>query len=155
MTQIFQADLDGAIGSAEARVKRSPQARDRGPVDEISCAGREDGESAFRCAAFTGQELALGSVEFEIEAQSVLSLPTVFGQEGATLIEIGKSRGIGRRVLGTPARYEIECSDLRSLLRRGNQGRAAVELVGDFEDLLLDLFRRRPRRERSTDSQVH
>ena len=82
------------------------------------------------------------------------ALPAVLRQQCRTGDQIGQRRGVGGRSLGALARDQIELGQLLALVSRGDQGRAAVELIDDLEDRLFPLLGRRVRREQPPDSKV-
>ncbi len=61
-------------------------------------------------------------------------------QQCRTRDEIGQRRGVGCGGLGALAGDQIELGQLLALLSRGDQRRAAVELIDDVEDRLLPLL---------------
>ena len=82
------------------------------------------------------------------------ALPGVVRQQRRTGDQILQRRGVGRRSLGALAGDQVELGQLLALVSRGDQGRAAVELIDDVEDRLLPLLGRDVRREQPPDSKV-
>src|SRR6185436_7218634 len=68
--------------------------------------------------------------------------------------KIFQRRRISSRAFGTFAGEQIEFSQLLAFVSRGDQGRAAVELMDDLEDILLPVLRGAPPQQLPTDSQV-
>ena len=63
-------------------------------------------------------------------------------------------RQVGRGRLGALPSDQVELRQLLLLVARREQPSTAVELIDDFEDRLLALFRRCERCEQSADSEV-
>ena len=82
------------------------------------------------------------------------AFPRVVRQQDRTGDEIGERRGISGRQLRALARDQVELGQLLTLVSCGDQRGAAVELIDDLEDRLLQLRRRRPRRQQPADPQV-
>src|SRR6185503_8324042 len=68
--------------------------------------------------------------------------------------QILQRRGVCSRGLCALTRKQIELGHLLAFVSRGDQGRAAVELIDDVENRLLPLLGRCVRRESSPDSKV-
>ena len=81
--QVLEADLDGAVASAEGRVEVDAQAGDGRQLDGARRAVRQFGEARFRCRQRAGQELAFGPVDLERESELMAPLPRVLRQQGA------------------------------------------------------------------------
>ena len=82
------------------------------------------------------------------------ALPRIVRQQGRTGGEIGERRGVGGRGLGALARDQIELGQLLTFAGFGDQGRAAVELIDDFEDGLFAFLRRGVHRQQPADPQM-
>ena len=93
-------------------------------------------------------------MQLQREDKLVLALPGVFRQQCRTGDQILQRRGVCSRGLGALARKQIELGQLLALVSRGDQGRAAVELIDDVEDHLLPLLGRYVRRELSPYSKM-
>ena len=77
---------------------------------------RQHREPLLRRRQLAGQELALGAVELEREAELVATLPAVLRQQRRAGGEIGQRRGVGRRRLGALARDQVELGEPLALL---------------------------------------
>ena len=93
-------------------------------------------------------------MQLQREGELVPALPRVFRQQRRAGDEIGERRGVGGRGLGALAREQVELGQLLTLVSRGDQRGAAVELIDDLEDGLFASFRRGMRREQPADAQV-
>ena len=82
------------------------------------------------------------------------ALPAVLRQQCRASDQIVERRGVGRGRLGALARYQVELGQLLAFFARGDQRRAAVELVDDLEDRLLPLLRRRVCHQQPADPQM-
>jgi hypothetical protein len=112
-------------------------------------------ESRFsRSSAAPSAPFAFSPVQLQLEEQYVPALPGVSQQQCRTGDQIFQRRGVCSRGLCALARKQIELGHLLALVSRGDQGRAAVELIDDVEDRLLPLLGRYLRRELSADSKV-
>ena len=154
LPQVAEGGLDGAGGAARGLVDLDLGAGDGGEVDEGPRAAGQRGEPLLRGRGVAAQVLALGAIELEGEGELVAALPAVLGQEGAAGGEVGERRGVGRGLLGAPARRQIDLGHALALLARGDQGRPAVQLGRDLERPLPALGGRRARPEPAPDLEV-
>src|SRR6202012_4676519 len=98
--------------------------------------------------------LALGAVVFERKDKFVALLPTVLCEELATGSEIVQRRSVSSGGLGAPAGDQVKFGDTLAFLLALDLCGAAIELVHDLEDILLDLLGCSPRRKRSADTKM-
>ncbi len=154
MSEVIEPDGNGAAALIEGHVQINAQARDRGAFHGICGAGRQRRQALLRFRQRAGEELALGPVELQREAELVTALPRILRQQGRTRGEIGERRGIGGRGLGALAREQVELGQLLALVPCGDQRGAAVELIDDLEDRILPLLRWCVGREQPADTQM-
>ena len=143
--EVVEPDRNGAIASAESHEEVHPQPGDGGQVGEADSAACQFGEARLRLRQRAGQELAFRPVQLQREGELMPALPAIRRQQRRPGGEIGQRRRVRGRGLGAPARDQVQLGDPLPLLARGDQGRAAVELADDLEDVLLDRLGRRAR----------
>src|SRR5262249_48543791 len=112
-------------------------------------------KSLFGCRRLCGQQFAMGQKIFDFEAESVIELPALLGQQCPAGFQIRKGRDVRGRHLCASARNKIQFCDAKTLLRRRYETSAPVELIHDLEDFLFDLRWCSPRRENSADLKVN
>ena len=140
--QIGEADFDGVAGAVQCRVERHAQARDRSPFAQACGAPEQRREPFLGGGKLADQKFTFGATEIDIEGELTLAFPTVVRQQRMARYKIHQRRRIGGRSSCPPASLEIEPGRAVLLLRRSDQGGAAVELGGDLKDLVIPLFRR-------------
>ena len=154
MRQIFEAHFDGPLALIERRVDIHAQARHASAFDRVCRACRKQLQPLLGHRKRAGQELAFRAVQLQFEGHRVLALPGVCRLQRRTGHQILQRRRVGRGCLGALAGQQIELGHLLALVSRGDQRRAAVELIDDVEDRLLPLLGRDVGREPSPDSKV-
>ena len=87
-------------------------------------------------------------MKLKVEGEPVASFPSVVPQQCAAGDEVPQRRIISGCRLRTLARNEVQLSDMFAFLRRADQRRATTELVDDIKDVLLEVLRGRPDRDR-------
>ncbi len=93
--KIVQAHRNRAVALVKDRVEIEAHAGDGSQINGGLCALRQRREAFFCRRELSGQILALGSVELEVECDSIAPSPIVVGQQSAASGKILQGGGIG------------------------------------------------------------